>query len=71
MFEQESLAGFSRAQVGFLAFDSDLHFIRFTRKHSEASIFTITDLADVFIPFQESIIVHAEEFKAKKRKNRA
>ena len=65
VIEQERIPAFKKALIGFIAFDSDLHFIRFTRKQSEANIFTLSDLDDLFIPFQDSILVGLEEFKTK------
>lgn len=64
VIENEKLGGFRRALIGFLAFDSDLHFIKFSRKGGEASIFTVADLSEPFVPFKESLLVHASEYKS-------
>lgn len=60
--EGEKLPGFRRALIGVIAYDSDIHFVRFA-KEKTPMIFTVPDTEEPFIPFQESILVHVDDIK--------
>ncbi|XP_062225139.1 protein transport protein SEC24 A-like [Phragmites australis] len=54
----DELAGFPRTQIGFLTFDSTLHFHNFKSSLSQPQMMVVADLDDVFLPLPDDLLVN-------------
>ncbi|XP_066348082.1 LOW QUALITY PROTEIN: protein transport protein SEC24 A-like [Miscanthus floridulus] len=52
------LPGFPRTQIGFLTFDSTLHFHNFKSSLSQPQMMVVADLDDVFLPLPDDLLVN-------------
>nr|XP_057920386.1 protein transport protein Sec24B isoform X1 [Doryrhamphus excisus] len=59
----DKLPGDSRTKVGFLTFDSTIHFYNLQEGLSQPQMLVVTDLDDVFIPSHDSLMVNRKESK--------
>ncbi|XP_077388931.1 protein transport protein Sec24B [Festucalex cinctus] len=57
------LPGDSRTKVGFLTFDSSVHFYNLQEGLSQPQMLVVTDIDDVFIPSHDSLMVNLKESK--------
>ncbi|XP_057707043.1 protein transport protein Sec24B [Corythoichthys intestinalis] len=59
----DKLPGDSRTKVGFLTFDSNVHFYNLQEGLSRPQMLVVTDIDDVFIPSHDSLMVNWKESK--------
>ncbi|XP_051942835.1 protein transport protein Sec24B [Hippocampus zosterae] len=59
----DKLPGDSRTKVGFLTFDSSVHFYNLQGGLSQPQMLVVTDIDDVFIPSHDSLMVNWKESK--------
>ncbi|XP_061690846.1 protein transport protein Sec24B [Syngnathoides biaculeatus] len=59
----DKLPGDSRTKVGFLTFDSNIHFYNLQEGLSQPQMLVVTDIDDVFIPSHDSLMVNWKESK--------
>ncbi|XP_061542036.1 protein transport protein Sec24B isoform X2 [Phycodurus eques] len=59
----DKLPGDSRTKVGFLTFDSKVHFYNLQEGLSQPQMLVVTDIDDVFIPSHDSLMVSWKESK--------
>uniref|UniRef100_W5K921 SEC24 homolog B, COPII coat complex component n=1 Tax=Astyanax mexicanus TaxID=7994 RepID=W5K921_ASTMX len=57
----EKLPGDSRTRVGFLTFDSTIHFYNLQEGLSQPQMLVVSDINDVFIPTPDSLLVNLKE----------
>ncbi|XP_033742326.1 protein transport protein Sec24A-like isoform X2 [Pecten maximus] len=53
----------SRTQVGFLVYDSSLHFFNLAAGQSQPQMLIVSDLEDVFLPCPDNLLVNLQESK--------
>lgn len=59
--ELQNLPGDARTQIGFLAYDSALHFYSFAEGLSRPHEMTILDIEDVFLPTPDNLLVNLKD----------
>ncbi|EDO29943.1 predicted protein, partial [Nematostella vectensis] len=59
----EKLPGDSRTLVGFLSFDSTVHFYSLKPKLTQPQMFIVSDLDDIFLPAPDDLLVNLKESK--------
>lgn len=59
--ELKNLPGDARTQIGFLAYDSALHFYSFAEGLSRPHEMTILDIEDVFLPTPDNLLVNLKD----------
>ncbi|KAM8848153.1 protein transport protein Sec24B [Synchiropus picturatus] len=59
----DRLPGDSRMKVGFLTFDSTIHFYNLQEGLSQPQMLVVSDIDDVFIPSHDSLMVNLKESK--------
>ncbi|XP_076005249.1 protein transport protein Sec24B isoform X2 [Genypterus blacodes] len=59
----DKLPGDTRTRVGFLTFDSTIHFYNLQDGLSQPQMLVVPDIDDVFIPSHQSLIVNLKESK--------
>lgn len=59
----DKLPGDSRTRVGFLTFDSTIHFYNLQDGLSQPQMLVVSDIDDVFIPSHDSLMVNLKESK--------
>ncbi|XP_076745967.1 protein transport protein Sec24B isoform X1 [Maylandia zebra] len=57
----DKLPGDSRTRVGFLTFDSTIHFYNLQEGLSQPQMLVVSDIDDVFIPSHDSLMVNLKE----------
>ncbi|XP_035382170.1 protein transport protein Sec24B isoform X1 [Electrophorus electricus] len=57
----EKLPGDSRTRIGFLTFDSTIHFYNLQEGLSQPQMLVVSDIDDVFIPTPDSLLVNLKE----------
>ncbi|CAG5988680.1 unnamed protein product [Menidia menidia] len=57
------IPGDSRTKVGFLTFDSTIHFYNLQEGLSQPQMLVVSDIDDVFIPSHDSLMVNLKESK--------
>ncbi|XP_076844603.1 protein transport protein Sec24B isoform X2 [Brachyhypopomus gauderio] len=57
----EKLPGDSRTRIGFLTFDSTIHFYNLQEGQSQPHMLVVSDIDDVFIPTPDSLLVNLKE----------
>ncbi|XP_043925169.1 protein transport protein Sec24A [Protopterus annectens] len=58
-----SLPGDSRTKIGFITFDSTIHFYSLQDGLSQPQMLIVSDVEDVFIPMPENLLVNLNESK--------
>lgn len=58
-----SLPGDSRTKIGFITFDSTIHFYSLQDGLSQPQMLIVSDIEDVFIPMPENLLVNLNESK--------
>lgn len=61
--ELDNLPGDSRTQIGFIAFDSHLHFFSLAEGLSKPHEMTVLDIEDVFLPTPDNLLVNLKDHK--------
>ncbi|XP_055611461.1 protein transport protein Sec24A [Uranotaenia lowii] len=59
----DSLPGDARTQVGFVAFNSAIHFYNIADSYNQPHEVTILDVDDVFLPYPDNLLVNLRECK--------
>ncbi|KAM9849631.1 protein transport protein Sec24B [Aulostomus maculatus] len=59
----DKLPGDSRTKLGFLTFDSTIHFYNLQEGLSQPQMLVVSDIDDVFIPSHDSLMVNLKESK--------
>lgn len=59
----DQLPGDSRGQIGFIAFDSAVHFYNMNSSLSQPQELVVCDIDDIFIPCPDNLLVNLEENK--------
>ncbi|CAN7993942.1 unnamed protein product [Ixodes hexagonus] len=59
--ELDNIPGDSRAQVGFITFDSSVHFYNLGEGLSQPQMLLVSDIEDVFLPSPDSLLVNINE----------
>ncbi|XP_010274889.1 PREDICTED: protein transport protein Sec24-like At3g07100 [Nelumbo nucifera] len=57
----DELPGFPRTQIGFLTFDSMLHFYNLKSSLSQPQMMVVSDLDDIFVPLPDDLLVNLSE----------
>ena len=60
----DTLPGGSRTQVGFLCFDGAVHFFNLKAALSQPQMLTVPDLAELFLPLPDDLLVNLSESRA-------
>ncbi|XP_058458609.1 protein transport protein Sec24A isoform X2 [Malaya genurostris] len=59
----ENLPGDARTQVGFVAFNSAIHFYNIAEGYNQPHEVTVLDVEDVFLPYPDNLLVNLKECK--------
>lgn len=59
----ENLPGDARTQVGFIAFNSAIHFYNIAEGYNQPHEVTVLDVEDVFLPYPDNLLVNLKECK--------
>ncbi|GAA0171377.1 vesicle coat protein [Lithospermum erythrorhizon] len=57
----DSLPGFPRTQIGFITYDSTVHYYEMKSSSSQPRMMVISDLDDIFIPLPDDLLVNLSE----------
>jgi protein transport protein SEC24 len=57
----DNLPGFPRTQIGFLTFDSTLHFYNLKSSLTQPQMMVVADLEDPFLPLPDDLLVNLSE----------
>ncbi|KAI9389475.1 hypothetical protein POPTR_008G049700v4 [Populus trichocarpa] len=57
----DELPGFPRTQVGFITFDSAIHFYNMKSSLTQPQMMVVTDLDDIFVPLPDDLLVNLSE----------
>ncbi|XP_020586666.1 protein transport protein Sec24-like At3g07100 [Phalaenopsis equestris] len=57
----DDLPGFPRTQIGFLTFDSTLHFYSLKSSLSQPQMMVVADLDDIFLPLPDDLLVNLSD----------
>ncbi|XP_067136282.1 protein transport protein Sec24A [Centruroides vittatus] len=61
--ELDNLPGDARTQVGFITFDSSIHFYNLTEGFNQPHMLVVSDIDDVFLPSPDNLLVNLQENK--------
>ncbi|XP_072446761.1 protein transport protein Sec24A [Chiloscyllium punctatum] len=59
----EALPGDSRTRIGFITFDSTIHFYSLQEGLSQPQMMVVSDIEDIFIPTPDNLLVNLNESK--------
>uniref|UniRef100_UPI00398E4559 protein transport protein Sec24B-like isoform X2 n=1 Tax=Pristiophorus japonicus TaxID=55135 RepID=UPI00398E4559 len=59
----DKLPGDSRTRIGFISFDSTVHFFNLQEGLSQPQMLIVSDIEDIFIPTPDSLLVNLHESK--------
>ncbi|XP_031503945.1 protein transport protein Sec24-like At3g07100 isoform X1 [Nymphaea colorata] len=59
-----NLPGFPRTQIGFITFDSTLHFYNMKSTLMQPQLMVVADLDDIFLPLPDDLLVNLSESRA-------
>ncbi|XP_043691777.1 protein transport protein Sec24-like At3g07100 [Telopea speciosissima] len=57
----DELPGFPRTQIGFLTFDSTIHFYNMKSSLTQPQMMVVSDLEDIFVPLPDDLLVNLSE----------
>ncbi|KAF2584015.1 hypothetical protein F2Q70_00037634 [Brassica cretica] len=57
----DNLPGYPRTQIGFITYDSTLHFYNLKSSLSQPQMMVVSDLDDIFIPLPDDLLVNLSE----------
>ncbi|GMI65450.1 ENDOPLASMIC RETICULUM MORPHOLOGY 2 [Hibiscus trionum] len=57
----DELPGFPRTQIGFITFDSTIHFYNMKSSLAQPQMMVVTDLDDIFLPLPDDLLVNLSE----------
>ncbi|XP_052895324.1 protein transport protein Sec24A [Anopheles moucheti] len=59
----DNLPGDARTQVGFIAYNSAIHFYNISEEYNQPHEVTVLDVDDVFLPYPDNLLVNLKECK--------
>lgn len=59
----DNLPGDARTQVGFIAYNSAIHFYNIAEGYNQPHEVTVLDIEDVFLPYPDNLLVNLKECK--------
>ncbi|EDS35483.1 transport protein SEC24 [Culex quinquefasciatus] len=59
----DSLPGDARTQVGFIAYNSAIHFYNIAEGYNQPHEVTVLDVDDVFLPYPDNLLINLKECK--------
>nr|GMD61679.1 protein transport protein Sec24-like At3g07100 [Ipomoea batatas] len=60
----DSLPGFPRTQIGFITFDTTIHFYNMKSSLTQPQMMVVSDLEDIFAPLPDDLLVNLSESRA-------
>ncbi|XVF33892.1 hypothetical protein REPUB_Repub18cG0010800 [Reevesia pubescens] len=57
----DELPGFPRTQIGFITFDSTIHFYNMKSSLAQPQMMVVSDLDDIFVPLPDDLLVNLSE----------
>lgn len=60
----DDLPGFPRTQIGFLTYDSTLHFYSLKSSLSQPQMMVVADLDDIFLPLPDDLLVNLSDSRS-------
>ncbi|KAF6154111.1 hypothetical protein GIB67_009811 [Kingdonia uniflora] len=60
----DELPGYPRTQIGFLTFDSTLHFYNLKSSLTQPQMMVVSDINDIFIPLPDDLLVNLSESRS-------
>ncbi|XP_058095788.1 protein transport protein SEC24 A-like isoform X2 [Magnolia sinica] len=60
----DELPGFPRTQIGFITFDSTLHFYNMKSSLTQPQMMVVSDLDDIFVPLPDDLLVNLSESRS-------
>lgn len=60
----DKLPGSPRTQIGFITFDSTIHFYNMKSSLSQPQMMVVSDLDDIFVPLPDDLLVNLSESRA-------
>ncbi|CAL1353993.1 unnamed protein product [Linum trigynum] len=57
----DDLPGYPRTQIGFITYDSTVHFYNMKSSLTQPQMMVVTDLEDIFIPLPDDLLVNLSE----------
>ncbi|KAL9265088.1 transport protein SEC24 A-like protein [Drosera capensis] len=59
----DNLPGFPRTQIGFITFDSTIHFYNMKSSLTQPQMMVVSDVEDIFVPLPDDLLVNLSESK--------
>ncbi|KAJ8766549.1 hypothetical protein K2173_023796 [Erythroxylum novogranatense] len=60
----DDLPGFPRTQIGFITYDSTIHFYNMKSSLTQPQMMVVSDLDDIFIPLPDDLLVNLSESRS-------
>ncbi|XP_010547070.1 PREDICTED: protein transport protein Sec24-like At3g07100 [Tarenaya hassleriana] len=60
----DKLPGYPRTQIGFITYDSTIHFYNMKCSLSQPQMMVVSDLDDIFVPLPDDLLVNLSESKS-------
>lgn len=60
----DELPGFPRTQIGFITFDSTIHFYNMKSSLTQPQMMVVSDLDDIFVPLPDDLLVNLSESRS-------
>ncbi|XP_050216499.1 protein transport protein SEC24 A [Mercurialis annua] len=60
----DDLPGFPRTQIGFITYDSTIHFYNMKSSLTQPQMMVISDLDDIFVPLPDDLLVNLSESRS-------
>ncbi|XP_058209270.1 protein transport protein SEC24 A-like isoform X2 [Rhododendron vialii] len=60
----DRLPGFPRTQIGFITFDSSIHFYNMKSSLMQPQMMVVSDLDDIFVPLPDDLLVNLSESRS-------
>ncbi|XAR58583.1 hypothetical protein NMG60_11014050 [Bertholletia excelsa] len=60
----DRLPGYPRTQIGFITFDSTLHFYNIKSSLAQPQMMVVSDLDDIFVPLPDDLLVNLSESRS-------
>ncbi|KAL9670796.1 hypothetical protein QQ045_008354 [Rhodiola kirilowii] len=60
----DELPGFPRTQIGFITYDSTIHFYNMKSSLTQPQMMVVSDLDDIFVPLPDDLLVNLSESKS-------
>ncbi|CAA0832143.1 Protein transport protein Sec24-like [Striga hermonthica] len=60
----DTLPGYPRTQIGFITFDSNIHFYNMKSSLTQPQMMVVSDLDDIFVPLPDDLLVNLSESRS-------